>query len=487
MVLVALVATGSRLPAQTKATVTNVATIPHEAVPNFFKNPPGIYTGENMGIATNSKGNIYIYHRAYETRLFEYSPQGEFIREIGRNNYGFSFAHSVRVDAQDNIWAVDEGTDMLVKFSPEGRILMTIGRREDPVEMLSNMPGAGRFHGRNEKYRFGRQTDVAFDQQGNIFVSDGYFDGRVVKYDKNGRFVKAVGTRGNQNLQFNTPHSIATDFQGNVYVGDRGNARVQVLDNDLNWKRELRRAWAIPGRCASRADPARRTPASSISTSRTRGRTARRPPAPSSPARSTKWTSTPAPSSASSDAPARHRVSSRRFIRSIAATPTHLHRRDQQLALAEDSAQAPGDEDQQPGREEEHHERMSRTIVASVAAAILAIGGSLVAQSGAPDISFTSADLLRTPVAGPFVGEVGGVGADSKGQIFVYTRTGHPYATLGDNRTFSRGGSKLYLFDAKGNFVREWGQDVYGFNAASACASIRRTTCGPSTRRPIRS
>jgi len=109
------------LAAQTRATATNVATIPHEAVPNFFKNPPGIYTGEHMGIATNSKGNIYIYHRANETRLFEYTPQGAFVREIGRHNYGFSFAHSVRVDAQDNIWAVDEGTDMLVKFSPEGR------------------------------------------------------------------------------------------------------------------------------------------------------------------------------------------------------------------------------------------------------------------------------------------------------------------------------------------------------------------------------
>ena len=93
-------------------------------------------------------------------------------------------------------------------------------------------------------------------------------------------------------------------------------------------------------------------------------------------------------------------------------------------------------------------------------------GGSLIAQSGVPDISFTATDLLRTPVEGPFVGEVGGVGANSKGQIFVYTRTGHPYATLGDNRTFSRGGSKLFLFDAGGKFVREWGQDVYGFNAA---------------------
>src|SRR5215204_3109377 len=152
LIAVALAATGSRVPAQTRATATNVATIPHEAVPNFFKHSPGIYTGENMGIATNSKGNIYIYHRANETRLFEYSPQGIFIREIGRNNYGFAFAHSVRVDAQDNIWAVDEGTDMIVKFSPEGRVLMTLGRRPDPVRMLGNVPGAGAYHGRNEPY-----------------------------------------------------------------------------------------------------------------------------------------------------------------------------------------------------------------------------------------------------------------------------------------------------------------------------------------------
>jgi hypothetical protein len=78
----------ARIAAQTRATATNVPVIPHDAVPNFFKNPPGIYTGENMGIATNSKGNIYIYHRANETRLFEYTPQGVFVREIGRGRYG---------------------------------------------------------------------------------------------------------------------------------------------------------------------------------------------------------------------------------------------------------------------------------------------------------------------------------------------------------------------------------------------------------------
>ena len=124
-VVVALVGAASLtfLPvsAQSRATATNVPVIPHEAVPNFFKNPPGIYTGENMGIATNSKGNIYIYHRANETRLFEYNPQGTFIREIGRNNYGFAFAHSVRVDAQDNIWAVDEGTDTHREVQPRGQ------------------------------------------------------------------------------------------------------------------------------------------------------------------------------------------------------------------------------------------------------------------------------------------------------------------------------------------------------------------------------
>jgi DNA-binding beta-propeller fold protein YncE len=107
---------------------------------------------------------------------------------------------------------------------------------------------------------------------------------------------------------------------------------------------------------------------------------------------------------------------------------------------------------------------MSRTIIASVGAVVLAIG-SIAAQSGLPELNYSAVDLLKTP-ANVYVGEVSGVGANSKGQIFVYTRTGHPYATLGDNRTFSHGGSRLLLFDANGKYVSEWGQDVYGFNAA---------------------
>lgn len=108
---------------------------------------------------------------------------------------------------------------------------------------------------------------------------------------------------------------------------------------------------------------------------------------------------------------------------------------------------------------------MTRRLRTAIAASLL--GGALVSAQGAvPELAFDSAtDFLRTP-ADTFVGEVGGVGANSKGQIFVYTRTGHPYATLGDNRTFYRGGSRLFQFDPAGKFVRELGQDVYGFNAA---------------------
>src|SRR5262247_2012361 len=109
---------------------------------------------------------------------------------------------------------------------------------------------------------------------------------------------------------------------------------------------------------------------------------------------------------------------------------------------------------------------MTHTSKAFVAAAVLALGASLAAQNSTPDIPFdTNADLLKTPLD-LFVGEVGGVGQNSKGQIFVYTRTGHPYATVADNRTFQRGGSRLLQFDRAGKLERELGQDVYGFNAA---------------------
>jgi hypothetical protein len=229
----ALLAQGGGAPAKAKATTPE---IPFDTVPNFFKMPAGLYMGEAVGIATNSKGHVFVYTRSGETRLFEFDQAGAFVREMGQGTYGVSFGHAVRVDKYDNVWAVDEGSNVIMKFSPEGKLLMVLGKRPDPLEQLALLPGGGQYSGANKPYSFHRQTDVAWDPQDNIFVSDGYGDSRVVKYDKTGRFVKAVGTRGNGPLQFSTPHAIAVDAKGLVYVADRGNSRIVVLDNDLNQK-----------------------------------------------------------------------------------------------------------------------------------------------------------------------------------------------------------------------------------------------------------
>ena len=214
-------------PAKAKATTPE---IPFESVSNFFKMPQGIYMGEGVGVATNSKGHVFVYTRSGETRLFEFDQNGTFAKEFGVGSYGFSFAHAVRVDKDDNVWAVDEGTNVIQKFSPDGRLLMVLGKRPDPLEQLSLMPGGGQYSGANKPYSFHRETDIGWDAQGNIFVTDGYGDSRVVKYDKNGKFIKSVGTRGNGALQFSTPHAMAVDAKGNVYVADLKNNRIAVFD-----------------------------------------------------------------------------------------------------------------------------------------------------------------------------------------------------------------------------------------------------------------
>ncbi len=222
-------------PAQqrAKAKAQNIREIPYESVPNFLKMPPNLYLGEGIGVATNSKGHIFIYTRSQETRLFEFDRNGAFIREIGQGLYGFVFAHAVRVDPQDNIWAVDEGANMVIKFNPEGRVVMLIGRKPEAVAGLEETPAPGTPPPPARPYVLNRPTDIAWDAAGNIFISDGYGNSRVVKYDRNGRFVKEVGTKGPLPGQMSTPHAIATDAHGNVYVADRGNSRIQVFSNDL--------------------------------------------------------------------------------------------------------------------------------------------------------------------------------------------------------------------------------------------------------------
>ena len=225
--------------AQRKATIENVHEIPFTSAPSFLKLPPGEYLGESVAVATNSKGHVFVYHRSANTRLFEFDQRGNFVKEIGCGYYGFEFAHSVRVDKDDNIWTVDEGTNMITKFSPDGRVLMVLGRR--PPAVLGAQASPAGPNRPSEKYIFCRPTDVGWDRQGNIFVSDGYCNNRVVKYDKNGRFLAQAGSEkaGKALGEFNLPHGLQVDEQGDVWVADRSNIRYQVLDNNLKPIREI--------------------------------------------------------------------------------------------------------------------------------------------------------------------------------------------------------------------------------------------------------
>src|ERR1700679_4250234 len=180
-----------------KAKAQNVPEIAYESVPNPLKFPPNLYLGEGIGVATNSKGHIFAYTRSQRTRLFEFDPKGNFIREIVEGLYGFFFAHAVRVDPQDNIWAVDEGSNMVIKFNPEGRVVMTMGRRPEPSDALAQAAPAPD-PANPTKYVFNRPTDVGWDAEGNIFVTDGYGNSRIVKYDKQGRYLAEAGGKGSE-------------------------------------------------------------------------------------------------------------------------------------------------------------------------------------------------------------------------------------------------------------------------------------------------
>jgi len=218
-----------------------VPEIPFESIPDPLKLPPDLYFGEATSVAVNSKGHVFVFSRGNTTghayaasaaQLLEFGPDGKFIREIGKNLYAWSFAHSVRVDKNDNLWAIDKGSDMIIRFNPEGRVTMVFGRKQEasdestgplkhPVPPLPAEDG-----------RFRQVTDVAFGSDGDIFISDGYINSRIAKADKDGNWIKSWGNRGTNPGEFNTPHNIATDAKGNVYVADRGNRRIQVFDSD---------------------------------------------------------------------------------------------------------------------------------------------------------------------------------------------------------------------------------------------------------------
>jgi DNA-binding beta-propeller fold protein YncE len=228
---------------------TPVPTIDFDSVPNPLKLPKDLYLGEVAGVAVNSKGHIFVFSRGNSTgpayaasaaQLLEFDGNGKFIREIGHNLYAWSFAHTVRVDKQDNIWVTDKGSDVVVKFDPQGRVAMVLGRKQEASDEDTGPVKHPKPPAPPEIGRFRQVTDVAWDPAGNAYISDGYINSRVAKVDANGRWLKSVGEPGHGPGQFVQPHSIAADAQGNIYVADRGNRRIQVMDGEGNILREFK-------------------------------------------------------------------------------------------------------------------------------------------------------------------------------------------------------------------------------------------------------
>jgi hypothetical protein len=242
--------------------------IAFDSVANPLKFPDNITLGEAAGVATNSKGNIFVYTRTGHptitigtarpfahggSRLFEFDRTGKFIRELGRDSYGFLVAQQVRIDPQDNIWVVDQMSNMVIKFDPAGRVQLLLGRKAEaervPAPPLTAPAGGGEGPpargGRGpagsgaQSDIFQRPSDVAWDAAGNIYVADGYGNARVAKFDKNGKFIKSWGARGAANGQFNSLRGIALDAQGNVYTADAGNKRIQVFDGEGTFKSQI--------------------------------------------------------------------------------------------------------------------------------------------------------------------------------------------------------------------------------------------------------
>jgi NHL repeat len=265
---------------------------------DLLKLPDNIFLGEVAGVATNSKGDVFVYTRTGHptmslgtsrpfahggSRLFQFDKTGKFVREIGKDSYAMEEAEQVRVDPQDNLWMVDQMSSMIIKFDPNGQIQLLLGRKSESERVPSGpaaAPGGGRGAGAGggaggggragaaitepgaaanpevaaagrgmgrggppgagqQQDVFQRPTDVAWDSAGDIYIADGFGNSRIAKFDKHGKFLKSWGSRGSDPGQFNTPHGIAIDAQGNVYVADTGNKRIQVFDGEGAFKTQI--------------------------------------------------------------------------------------------------------------------------------------------------------------------------------------------------------------------------------------------------------
>ena len=252
------------------AVAQSIPELPFESVPDPLKLPDDVHFGEVAGVAVNSKGHVFVFSRGNSTgpaymataaQLLEFDQTGKFVREIGKNLYGWSYAHTVRIDKDDNIWVVDKGSNLILKMNPQGHVVWVFGRKgesshldvpPDYASQLANLlkrAGVAVNIPENNNPRnpvpvhrdnvFNQPTDVAWDSKGNSYFSDGYVNSRVGKANARGEWVASWGSLGTGPGQLDTPHGIAVSPKDEVYVADRGNRRIQVSDTEGKYLREF--------------------------------------------------------------------------------------------------------------------------------------------------------------------------------------------------------------------------------------------------------
>jgi DNA-binding beta-propeller fold protein YncE len=226
-----------------------VPEIAFDSVSDPLRLPKDMHFGEVAGIAVNSKQHVFVFQRgstvgpaygAAAAQLLEFDDKGRFVREIGHGLYGWSYAHAVRIDRHDNIWVADKGSDVVVRFNPAGQVTRVFGRKpeasdeaahplEHPKPPLPAVDGM-----------FRQVTDMTWDSNDNVYISDGYVNSRVARFDADGNWLGSFGEPGSGPGQFNTLHSIASDRNNQIYVADRGNGRIQVFDTGGKLLRQIR-------------------------------------------------------------------------------------------------------------------------------------------------------------------------------------------------------------------------------------------------------
>ena len=205
----------------------------YAAVADPLPLPAGVTMGASASVAFDSKGHLFVLNRGTQP-LFEFDENGKYIRSFGEGL--FRRTHGLRIDRDGNIWVTDVGAHIVVKLSPQGQTLLTIGTRGE----------AGEWNESTQSHHLNEPNDLAFNRSGDVFIVQGHTPGkgdpRVLKFDKNGNFKKSWGGLGTEPGQFNVAHGIAFDAKGQLWVADRENERIQIFDDEGKFIREIKYA-----------------------------------------------------------------------------------------------------------------------------------------------------------------------------------------------------------------------------------------------------